>query len=207
MYRRMKRIFSTILAAIISISLLSACEKTENIPEETTVSETTVATVPTDLTEEEMAIWESMPDIVTMRVYRSETTEICYIKKDGTINQFISDEYYDKSRDTDWIINKINDNKAEQVNNIDIHNLILFYSTLMNIDNNSKITSLQQLQTQQYTALTGFEIYGIRNNIELNNEFVLVSFGGVMQQYIRKDPNGENLFNLYKKMDEYIPIL
>lgn len=148
-----------------------------------------------------------MPDIVTMRVYRSETTEICYIKKDGTINRFVSDENYDKAQDADWIINKINNSNVEQIDNIDIHNLILFYSTLISIDNNSKITSLQHLQTQQYTPLTTFEIYGIRNDTEMNNECVLVAFGDVMQQYVRKDINGEILFTIYKEIDKYIPIL
>lgn len=203
----LNHIISIILSSIITVTLFTGCEKSESIPEETTASETTAATIPADLTEEEMAIWESMPDIVTMRVYRSEITEICYVKKNGTINRFVSDENYDKSQDADWIIDKINNSDVEQIDNIDIHNLIRFHSTLISIDNNSKITSLQHLQTQQYTPLTRFEIYGIRNDTEMNNEFVLVAFGDVMQQYVRKDINGESLFTIYKEIDKHIPIL
>ena len=69
------KLISIILSAIISVTLLTGCEKAESVAEETTASETTAATIPADLTEEEMAIWESMPEIVTMRVYNDCISE------------------------------------------------------------------------------------------------------------------------------------
>ena len=61
---KLNSIIPIILSSIISVTLFTGCEKTESVAEETTVSEITAAAIPADLTEEEMAIWESMPDIV-----------------------------------------------------------------------------------------------------------------------------------------------
>ena len=55
MKSKLNRIISIIISSIISVTLFTGCEKAESVAEETTVSETTAATIPTDLTEEEMA--------------------------------------------------------------------------------------------------------------------------------------------------------
>ena len=115
---KLNHIISIILSSIITITLFTACEKSESIPEETTVSETTAATIPADLTEEEMAIWESMPDIVTMRVYNdfiTETTEILYITKYGEMKSFTLEGNSENYHDIEWINEEIENNEVQSV--------------------------------------------------------------------------------------------
>ncbi|MBQ3161789.1 MAG: hypothetical protein IJC04_06645 [Oscillospiraceae bacterium] len=202
--KKIQRIFSTILAAIISISLLSACEKTESIPEETTISETTVATVPTDLTEEEMAIWESMPDIVTMRVYNdyeTKTTEILYIEKSGAMKSFVSDEYYKGYKDSEWLSNKIKTSEADVTGEVDIYKLIEYYKLLLLIDENCPMKSRQFISQQiQREAKFSYEIYG-KNN--LNNTITFIAYKYASSENICDSLYGEELFDLYFEIDPF----
>lgn len=202
--KKIKRFFSIILAAGISVSLLSACEKAENLSEETTSSETTVATIPTDLTEEEVAIWESMPDIVTMRVYNdyeTETTEILYIEKSGAMKSFVSDEYYEGYKDTDWIIHKIKTCKADVAGEVDIYKLIEYYKILLLIDENCTMKSRQFISQQiQRETKFSYEIYGNNNS---KNAITFIAYKYASSENICDSLYGEELFELYFEIDPF----
>ncbi|MBQ8176909.1 MAG: hypothetical protein IJ035_07755 [Oscillospiraceae bacterium] len=203
---KLNRIISIILSAIISITLFTGCEKLESIPEETTVSETTAATIPADLTEEEMAIWESMPDIVTMRVYNdfiTETTEILYITKYGEMKSFISDEYYGGYKDDSWIIQKINNNDATVIDTTDIHKLIELYNMLLLIEPDCEMTGRLVYQQEVYVEVSySYKIYGnLKNNINM-----LFAYGYTLEDNIFDDLYGEEIFCLYHEIDPFILI-
>ena len=107
MKNKLNRIISIILSSIITVTLLTCCAKTESVPEETTVSETTAATIPADLTEEEMAIWESMPEIVFVKFYWDYSDIITgeYIDKYGCIRSFKFDDMpYEPDKAGDFTI-------------------------------------------------------------------------------------------------------
>ena len=205
--KKIRCIFSIVLAAVIGISLLSGCEKAESVQEETTVSETAIATVPTDLTEEEMAIWESMPEIVTMRVYNdyeTETTEILYITKYGELKSFISDEYYERYKDTDWILKKIKDSEVDILNLTDIHKLIEFYSVFSLNDKESELATRSLLQHGIVEEIIyDYEIYGFYNT----DEFLAISIGSSADEYIINDSNGKETLKKYLDLDSFIKLV
>ena len=203
MKNKLNRIISIILLSIITVTLFTACEKSESIPEETTVSETTAATIPTDLTEEEMAIWESMPEIVTMRVYNdfiTDTTEILYITKYGEMKSFISDEYYEGYKDTDWIFQKIKDSKVEAISLTDVHKLIEFYKILLLVEKDNSLKRRVLFAPDIYEEISDeYEVYG------LNNENpVLFLTGRTLNEEILDDIYGEELFFQYMELDNFI---
>ena len=65
MIKKMKRLITAVLFCSV---LLCGCGDSPPSETITETTEQTTVTMPTDLTEEEMEIWESMPDVVTMRV-------------------------------------------------------------------------------------------------------------------------------------------
>ena len=207
MKNKLNRIISIILSSIISVTLFTGCAKTESVPEETTVSETTAATISADLTEEEMAIWESMPDIVTMRVYNdciAETTEILYITKYGEMKSFISDEYYEGYKDSEWIENKINDSKVEAISLTDVHKLIEFYNVFLLNDKNSKLRTVSSLQYGIVEEVTYYyEIYGLYNT----DEVLFISRGSSSKEYIINDANGRETLKKYLDVDPFIKLV
>ena len=205
MKNKLNHIISIILSSIITITLLTACEKTESVAEETTVSETTAATIPADLTEEEMAIWESMPDIVTMRVYNdyeTETTEILYIEKSGTIKSFVSDEYYEGYKDSEWIANKIKTSQASVIDKVDIHKLIELYDDCLSINRDNKmIMSEFHKLCMEYDVTFRYEVYFNINNSDSSILFL----GQTATAYFWNDEIlGKSTCLLYMEIDKKI---
>ena len=204
---KFNRIILIIISSIITVTLFTACEKSESVPEETTISETTAATIPTDLTEEEMAIWESMPDIVTMRVYNdfiTETTEILYITKYGEMKSFISDEYYEGYTDTDWIFQKIKDSKVEAISLTDVHKLIEFYNVFLLNDKESELMTRGHLQYGIVEEIIyRYEIYGYYNA----DEVLVISRGSSSKEYIINDSNGKETLKKYLDVDPFIKLV
>ena len=202
---KIKRILGVVLAAGISVSLLSACKQTESVPKETTVSETTVATVPTDLTEEEMAIWESMPDIVTMRVYNdyeTETTEILYIEKSGTMKSFVSDEYYEGYKDSEWIANKIKTSQASVIDKVDIHKLIELYDDCLSINKENKMIMNELFKMGlEYDVTFRYEVY---YNVKNNESDILFLGQTGTESYWNDEQLGKEVCVLYTEMDKKI---
>ena len=69
MKNKLNRIISIIL---LSVTLFTACEKAESVPEETTVSETTAK-----YSDEELELMaQDMPEIVFIRSFRMHDTNI-----------------------------------------------------------------------------------------------------------------------------------
>lgn len=202
MKNKLNRIISIVLSAIITVTLLSGCAKTESVPEETTVSETTAATIPADLTEEEMAIWESMPDIVTMRVYNdfiTETTEILYITKYGEMKSFILEGNSDNYRDIDWINEEIKNNEVQAVETVSISQLIELYNTLSLIDIDSQLTCRQKMSVDpQRPDAFNYIIYGI-----CGERHLCISQGLNTAENILDDLYGEDVFRLYMEIDPF----
>ena len=199
---KLNRIISIIL---LSVTLLTACEKTESVAEETTVSETTVAAIPTDLTEEEMVIWESMPDIVTMRVYNdyeTETTEILYIEKSGTMKSFVSDEYYEGYKDSEWIANKIKTSQASVIDEVDIHKLIELYDTCISINKENKMIINELFKMGlEYDVTFRYEVY---YNVKNNESDILFSGQTGTETYWNDEQLGKEVCVLYTEIDEKI---
>ena len=71
---KLNRILSTILSAIISITLLSGCEKSESVTEGTTISEVTAATVTSTTTAVPETALETTTEPTTTPIATSETT-------------------------------------------------------------------------------------------------------------------------------------
>ncbi len=200
MKNKLNRIISIILSSIISVTLFTGCEKSESIPEETTVSETTAATIPADLTEEEMAIWESMPDIVTMRVYNdfiTETTEILYITKYGEMKSFTLEGNSENYHDIEWINEEIKNNEVQAVKTASISQLIELYNTISLIDMDSQLISRQSMSLDPQRKNTyNYAIYAM-----CNTENICVSRGYNTKEYILDNLYGEDVFKIYLNID------
>lgn len=170
MKNKLNRIISITLSAIITVTLFTGCAKAESVSEETTISETTAITIPADLTEEEMAIWESMPDIVTMRVYNdyeTKTTEILYIEKSGIMKSFVSDEYYEGYKDSEWIANKIKTSQTSVIDEVDIHKLIELYDACLSINKENKMIMNELFKMGlEYDVTFRYEVYYNAKNTE-----------------------------------------
>ena len=146
-----------------------------------------------------------MPDIVTIRIlntYADKSTEIYYIEKNGGVKSFISDEYYDTQYGTvDQIKDKIDQNQsAEIVNIVDIHNLIEFYNTLMLIDNDDEMTYKYYIITMEdvkrkYT----FDLYGIKSN----SEIIRIAKGHARNPIIHDSQYGNEALDLYLLCDPF----
>ena len=203
---KLNHIISIIL---LSVTLFTGCEKTESVAEETTVSETTAATIPADLTEEEMAIWESMPDIVTMRVYDDlveNTTEVVYIEKNGTVKKYIPTnkdlfyDDYDGKNDFEWVNEKITEHiNSEMISTVDIHKLIEFYSMLLLVDKESPMMCRQNLSMNEKVKITeNYAIYGIQSN-----EIILLSDGYLLTENVHNDKYGDDIYKLYIELEPF----
>ena len=199
MKNKLNHIISIIL---LSVTLFTGCEKTESVSEETTVSETTAATIPADLTEEEMAIWESMPDIVTMRVYNdfiTETTEILYITKYGEMKSFTLEGNSENYHDTEWINEEIENNEVQAVETASICQLIELYNTVSLIDIDSQLICRQTMSLDPQRPNTyNYVIYTL-----YNKENVCISRGHNTKEYIMDGLYGENVFKIYLNIDPF----
>ena len=199
---KLNHIISIIL---LSVTLFTACAKTESVAEETTISETTAATIPADLTEEEMAIWESMPDIVTMRVYNdyeTKTTEILYIEKSGTMKSFISDEYYEGYKDSEWLANKIKTSQASVIDEVDIHKLIELYDDCLSINKENKMIINELFKMGlEYDVTFRYEVH---YNVKNNESSVLFLGQTGTESYWNDEQFGKEVCVLYTEMDKKI---
>ncbi|MBQ8176023.1 MAG: hypothetical protein IJ035_03185 [Oscillospiraceae bacterium] len=89
--KKLQRIFSIILAAGISVSLLSACEKTESVPKETTSSETTVSETTAKYSDEELELMvQDMPEIVFVMSHNYVGSNIrgLYVTNKGEVKMY-----------------------------------------------------------------------------------------------------------------------
>ena len=208
-----RKILSVIMAIAVCVVGLSGCG--ESPPEETETTMETEITAPSDLTEEEMRIWENMPDVVTMRTLTNVTnniTEVMYIEKNGLMKNFIVDDetffgYEHIVYDTEWAEKKFEEHtNAEAVGTVDVHKLINFYNTFLLIDKESKITTKQSfvLPVENNRAYDKYEIYAALNNVDNGNgEVVLISAGDIYTEYIHNDPNGFIVYEMYVEIEPF----
>ena len=197
------KLISIILSAIISVTLLTGCEKAESVAEETTASETTAATIHADLTKEEMAVWESMPEIVTMRVYNdciAEATEILYITKYGEMKSFTLEGNSDNYRDIEWINEEIKINDVQSVKTTAVKQLIELYNAVSLIDMDSQSTKRQKMFSVSPQRPTTYNhvVYNI-----CSSKNICILSGNNMNEYILDDLNGEEIFKMYLNIDPF----
>ncbi len=234
--KKIRRIFSIILAAGISVSLLSACEKAESVPEETTSSETTVSETTAKYSDEELELMaQDMPEIVFVKVYYFDSEEKCtkgyYIKNDGTVNYFelenenvfdyrkiVKQDFSGVSRyktvfDLSEVLKKSEAFEENTVSieekTIDTEELKEYYKTLLNVDKNAVMKNSFDVSAVLHPQ---YGFYGIRFNDDGEREMLtLREYGG--EWSISTDSYAENVYNqlqnifpLISAEDSRIPI-
>ena len=196
-----KRIVSRIMAVLICMSLSGCGDSQPQV--QTEITEQTTVTTPTDLTEEEMEIWESMPEIVTMRVYndfRREISEILYITKYGETKCFISENFYDYQINMEQIYNEIINTDVKYKGEIDIHKLIEFYALFLTIDKDTKLMPTSLLVADTVEPITySYEVcclYGY-------NEVLTISEGFTRDHSVLNSSYGKQLVKQYLELDKF----
>lgn len=208
----LKKVFALIISTAMCLSLFSGCGESavgEAQAEETTAAATTV---PEGLTAEETAVWESMPEIVTMRVLndlQEKTTEILYIEKSGNVKKFMCDEYYKGNMDTEWVDEKITKSpNTETVGTVNISQLIEFYKIIMLIDDNSYMRSKFLLAPEMVSEKNySYELYGIQNKDENSSQSLLIALGDSINPKICDDPHGNEALDSYVQLDPYMILI
>ena len=133
---KFKRLTAVLVTMLI---ILTGCS---SAGEEQPAKEEIIVTLPTDLTDEEMAIWETMPQVVTMRINserfyseefddKKEILEILFIEKNGAVRcfkwagheKFYKD--YTVETEFEWAAQKFTEaDKYEITGTVDVHKLI-----------------------------------------------------------------------------------
>ncbi len=208
---KFKRITAIVFSAIIMLTGCSTAGDEQPAKEEITVA------LPTDLTEEEMAIWETMPQVVTMRfdnTYKKReytSTSVVFIEKNGAIREFEisdkNDKYWEgNSAETklEWAAQKFTEAENYEITGtIDVHKLIEFYSVMSKINTSNKITDhyWSLISPQIYHEYTGYwEIYGARND---KNEIIEVAHGQYNIDGYYDDLYGYDALKLYVGIDRF----
>lgn len=208
---KFKLITAIVFSAIIMLTGCSSASDEQPAKEEITV------TLPTDLTEEEMAIWETMPQVVTMRINSHYTkgehtsTDVAFIEKDGAIREFEITDDNDKfeegftiETELEWAAQKFTEAvNYEITGTVDVHKLIEFYDVMSKIDTSNKITDhyWSLVVPQIYHEYTGYwEIYGARNG---KNEVIEVAHGQYNIDGYYDDLYGYDALKLYVEIDRF----
>ena len=220
---------------ITETTIKETTETTTDETEEVTTEETTLTipdegTILASLSDEEKEVWLSMPDIVTIRLLRrydedeedfySEFlyTEVIYIDKTGQTKKFISPDKLAPSKTEctiEWINDQISRNEdAELINVADIHTLIKFYNSFMEINSNTKWVINHTIGLAEYIERHyWFEIFGVRNNYENELETIRILDGDAGDYYMPRhytdegEPiynSGRELVDLYLKIDPFM---
>ena len=211
MFKKVKKILTAVLFCSV---LLSGCGDSPPSETVTETTEQTTVTMPTDLTEEEMGIWESMPDIVTMRVlnhYETETTEIVFLTKNGVLSSVISEEYFDISTFSGDIMQLLEDNienPAEIIKkNIDAKKIVKLYTLFTESYNGSglKDKNLLSVGIQRETTHS-FQIYvNTGENVYSSIGTGLITAGErVNNERILDCTNGIDIYIAYLEIDPFI---
>ena len=207
---KIKRIFSIILAAGISVSLLSACEKTESVPEETTFSETTVSETIAKYSDEELELMaQDMPEIVFVMSHHYDNSNIVgyYVTNTGEIKlydfrQIAPDETYKipdvYDRLEEAVCSEIHSSEySSQEQSITISGqgiisnktLIEQYKKLLMVNQESPYDEHESLADMVQGS---YNLYGIRCNTNKEKEIVLL-YGGGDYLFKREDDNANEL--------------
>ena len=124
-----------------------------------------------------------------------------HIEKSGAMKSFVSDEYYEGYKDSEWISNKIKTIEADVTGEVDIYKLIEYYKLLLLIDENCPMKSRQFISQQiQREEKFSYEIYGNNN---LNNTITFIAYKYTSSENICDSLYGEELFELYFEIDPF----
>lgn len=211
---KFKRITAIVFSAII---MLTGCSTAGN---EQSAKEEIMVTLPTDLTDEEMAIWETMPQVVTMRINserfyseefddKKETLEILFIEKNGAVRcfkwagheKFYKD--YTVETEFEWAAQKFTEaDKYEITGTVDVHKLIEFYDTMSKIDTSSKMDKVQHPARFLCMEPMYEYYYSIYGALE-NGKVIEFSEGYHYGEDFFDDPYGYEALRLYLEMDPF----
>ena len=194
MKNKLNRIITIILSSIISVTLFTGCAKTESVPEETTVSETTAK-----YSDEELELLaQDMPEIVFVMSHHYDNSNIVgyYVTNTGEIKlydfrQIAPDETYEipdvydrleevvcsKIIPSDYIKSKGESIYQEQIltsnhlETISKNILIQNYKKLLMVDTDSDYEISENIfnETQGYNS-----VYGIRRGKDGKEEIILL---------------------------------
>ena len=205
--KKIRHIFSIVLAAGISVSLLSGCEKAESVQEEITTSETTAK-----YSEEELALMvQDMPEIVFVLSYHEDNENIFgyYITNTGNIKMFdFRDIAPNETFEIPDVFNRI---KEVTCSEFVISSPVVFDEDLLEED--ELYTFPEQTIKDYYKkvllmngnaqyidrgyALNGgyghYKFYGIKTDGK-NNDFILLFGDGEDYEYIHEDKNALSIY-------------
>lgn len=206
---KFKQITAIIFSAIIMLTGCSTAGDEQPAKEEITV------TIPTDLSEEEMAIWETMPQVVTMRMYSEEfddaeeTREILFIEKNGAVRYFKLADYekfykdYTAETELEWVAQKFTEAENYEITGtVDVHKFIEFYDTMSNIDTSSNMDIIQHPVGFLNTEPPYEYYYSIYGALE-NGKIIEFSEGYHYGEDFYDDPYGYEALRLYLEVDPF----
>lgn len=205
--------FKLITAIVFSaIIMLTGCSSASD---EQPAKEEIIVTLPTDLTDEEMAIWETMPQVVTMRIYSEEfddaeeTREILFIEKNGAVRYFKLADYekfykdYTAETELEWAAQKFTEAENYEITGtVDVHKLIEFYDTMSKIDTSSKMDKVQHPARFLCMEPKYEYYYSIYGALE-NGKIIEFSEGYHYGEDFYDDPYGYEALRLYLEVDPF----
>ena len=206
MKNKLNRIISIIL---LTVTLFTACAKTESVAEETTVSETTVK-----YSDEELELMaQDMPEIVFVLAYQKEGNNIlgCYVMNTGEIKLFdfrtiAPNEVYDV-RDVYNRLEEVTCDRIEPLNPsvnyeerlitedeltpLMYNEVVEYYKTLLLIEGNAEYIKWDySLDSNNGSHL----LYGIKRNEQGERECILLRGYGTDSEYLHSNPDAEYLY-------------
>ena len=209
---KLNHIISTILSSIITVTLLTACEKSESVPEETTVSETSTLETTAKYSDEELElIAQDMPEIVFVLAYHNDNENIFgyYITNTGNIKMFdfreiTPDEIYEipnvydrlkEATCSELVISSpiVFDEDLLEENELYIfpHQTIMdYYKKLLLMNGNAQYVDRGYALNGGYGH---YKFYGIKTDGE-NKEFILLFGDGEDYEYIHEDKNALSMY-------------
>lgn len=202
-----KKIFSCLLAVIISAALFG-CVRTEEVPRETTVPETSAR-----FSEEELdKMAENMPEIVFVMSYQTDDENIfgCYVMNTGIIKLFdfreiAPDEVYDV-RDVYDRLEEAGCERLEprsnmsyeerlitedKLNHLSQSEVIGYYKRLLLIDGDAEYIKWDWT-LDSYGGY--YKFYGIKKNDEGLKECILLSGHGTDSEYKHSNPDARDMY-------------
>ena len=208
---KLNHIISIILSSIISVTLLTGCEKSESIPEETTSSETTVSETTAKYSDEELELMiQDMPEVVFVLAYHNDNENIFgyFITKTGQTKMFdfrqiapnetymVSDVYnkLETALCSEIKMTEFPQYAEDIITEKNLHTfsaeeLSSYYKKLLLIENNADYVewgfSLDGTRNQ-------FCFYGIKNN-SIQEECILLDGIGDYYEYKHNNPEARTL--------------
>ena len=215
MKNKLNRIISIIISSIISVTLFTACEKSESIPEETTVSETTAK-----YSDEELELMaQDMPEIVFVLSFNHNNENIYgyYVTNTGDIKIYDFREIApDKTYEVPDIYTKLAEaccDKLEPENYDDLffeeytiyenelcdlskEQITEYYKKLLQINDNAIYND--NVVPMDY-EIGNFRFWGIKKHNNQKYEFLLLYGDGADYRYDHPDPMAVEIYMEFRR--------